>query len=273
MPAKYADLSKKGDDLFKKGFEHEHHKVEIAGKSDGVEFTTKGALKGGAVSASHEMKFNCLVLPGAKTKLTFTPGKNALACEYEYTKVAKLTACFSLPLNEMPVPNVNKVKLAWSNDKANVNLASNLGNQLDVDATVSTPHCNIGAKLGLDAKSMALNSKEVALHMVKGNITATVKSSLNSDFNAVIHNQVNDKLALATSVTHNSSGSTLALAGQQKACCGTTNNFKFANNGRFSISHVTPYMSCAKLTISGDFDATNLGGGSHKVGAGLKFDL
>jgi len=273
MPVKYGDLSKKGDDLFKKGFEHEHYKLEIAGKSDGHEFTTKGALKGGAISASHEMKLNCLVVPGGKFKATFTPGKDAMACEYEYTKVAKMTACFALPLNGMPMPSFNQAKLAWSNDQANVNVSSNFGNKLDVDAVVNHKSYNVGAKLGLDAASMALTSKEVAFNWAAGNLTATVKSSLAGDFNAVIHNAVSPKLALATSCTFNSKGSTLALAGQQKGCCGTTNNFKLANNGRFTVSHVTPFMSSAKLTISGDFDSTNLNGGSHKLGAGLKFDF
>jgi len=37
MPVKYSDLSKKGDDLFNKGFEHAHYKLEFASKSDGFE--------------------------------------------------------------------------------------------------------------------------------------------------------------------------------------------------------------------------------------------
>merc|ERR1711879_922048 len=135
MPVKYGDLSKKADDLFKKGFEHEHHKLEISSKSSGCEFTTKGALKGGAISSSHEMKLNDLCPLGGKLKATFTPGKDSAACEYEYSKVAKVTACFALPLNGCPVPKVNEVKVNWSNDKAHLNVASDLGNKLAVDVT------------------------------------------------------------------------------------------------------------------------------------------
>jgi hypothetical protein len=273
MPAKYGDLSKKGDDLFKKGFEHEHHKLEICSKSDGFEFTTKGALKGGAISSSHEMKMNKLCPLGGKLKATFTPGNDSMACEYEYTKVAKLTACFSVPMNGMPVPAPKELKANWSNEKAHLNVSSNLGDKVNIDATVDLKHCLFGAKLGLDAKSFGLNSKELALHHANGNMNCTVKSSLNNDFNAVCHNQISPSFALATSCTYNSKGTSLAVAGQQKACCGTTNSFKLANNGRFAISHCTPYNNSSKLTISGEFDATNMAAGNHKIGAGLKFDL
>lgn len=273
MPVKYGDLSKKGDDLFKKGFEHEHYKVEFASKSDGFEFTTKGALKGGAISSSHECKMSCPCVPGMTIKSTFTPGKDSIANELEYKKGAKLTACFSTPMNGMPVPNVSEVKVNWSNAQAHVNASSNLGNKLNIDAVVDAKHMHIGAKLGLDTSKMDLASKELAFNWAKGTMDCTAKTSLNNDFNAICHNQVNDKLAIATSCTYNSSGTSLAIAGKQNGCCGTTNAFKLANNGRFAISHCTPFMNSAKLTISGEFDATNLGGGSHKVGAGLKFDL
>jgi len=273
MPAKYGDLSKKADDLFKKGFEHEHYKVEVASKSDGCEFTTKGALKGGAVAASHEMKLNKLCPLGGKLKATFAPGKDAAACEYEYSKGAKLTACFSVPLNGCPVPKVNEVKVNWSNDKAHLNVASNLGDKLNVDATVDLKHLNFGAKLGIDAKSFGISSKELAFNVAKGNLNSTMKTSLNNDFNAVFHNQVSDKFALATSCTYNSKGTSLAIAGKAAGCCGTTNAFKLANNGRFAVSHCTPFMSASKLTVSGEFDATNFAAGNHKIGAGLKFDF
>lgn len=273
MPVKYGDLSKKADDLFKKGFEHEHHKLEICSKSSGCEFTTKGALKGGAISSSHEMKLNDICPLGGKLKATFAPGKDSAACEYEYNKVAKVTACFALPLNGCPVPKVNEVKVNWSNDKAHLNVASDLGNKLAVDVTADLKHLNFGAKLGIDAKSFALTSKELAVNIVKGNLNMTAKTSLNNDFNTVFHNQVSSGFAMATSCTYNSKGTTLAIAGKAAGCCGTTNAFKLANNGRFAVSHCTPAFAGSKLTVSGEFDATNFAAGNHKVGAGLKFDF
>merc|ERR1711887_499635 len=99
-------------------------------------------------------------------------------------------------MNGMPVPAPKEIKANWSNEKAHLNLSSNLGDKLNVDATVDLKHCVFGAKLGLDAKSFGLNSKELAL--------------------------------------------------------------QHANNGRFAISHCTPYNNPSKLTISGEFDATNM---------------
>lgn len=274
MPSKYGDLSKKGDDLFNKGFEHQHYKAEFASKGDGFELTTKGALKDGAISSSHEIKMACPCVPGLTIKKTFTPGKDSVACEAEYKKdAAKVTACFSTPMNGMPVPNVSAIKLNWSNAQAHLNVNSNCANKLDVDAVVDAKHLNIGAKLGLDVSKMNLTSQQFAFNWAKGSMNCTLKTSCNNDFNAVCHNQVNDKFAVATSCTYGSAGTTLAIAGQSKGCCGTTNSFKLANNGRFAVSHATPFMASAKLTMSGEFDATNLAGGSHKLGAGLKFDF
>jgi len=277
MPCKYKDLSKKGDDLFAKGFEAGHYKVELASKNEGFEFTTKGHLKAGAVDgSSHEIKLKCPMVKGGQFKSTFTPGKDALACEYEYSNAAKVTACFGIPLNNMPVPNVSALKVNWSNEKAHVNVGSNLGNKLDFDAVVALTHANVGVNLTVDPSSMAIAKKELAFNWQAGSINATCKTSGLKDFNCVMHNQVNSKLQLATMVSHGCCGLKLALAGQQKGCCGSHHNFKLTHDGRFSVSHVTPFRmfpATSKLTISGDFDATNLASGSHKFGAGLKFDL
>jgi hypothetical protein len=272
MPVKYGDLSKKADDLFSKGFEHAHYKVEFASKNDGFEFTTKGALKGDAIASSLEVKHTCPV-SGMKVKKTLDPSKSKADVEFEYTKVAKVTAVTSWPITGCPVPQLNKVKLAWSNDKANVNLDTNAKDSLNFDAVVAAcPSTNVGVKAGLGFDG-SIKSKELACNFTKGNINATVKTSINNDFNAVFHNQVDAGLQLATSVTYGSGSTSLAIAGKKAGGCGTSNAFMLRNNGQLALSHTTPFHSCSKLTVSALCDATNLASGSHKIGACLKFDL
>jgi len=59
-----------------------------------------------------------------------------------------------------------------------------------------------------------------------------------------------------------------------KAGCGASNQFKINNNGICAFSHITPTtLYGAKLTSGIEFNAFNLGSGSHKFGMGLKFDL
>jgi len=278
MPAKYGDLGKKANDLFSKGFEHGKYKVEVASKSDGFEFTTKGHQDtSGNISASHEMKHPCLLGTGSIIKTTFTPGKNAVDVECENSKLVKglkLTGICAIPVDAgCPIPSFNKIKGAWSNDKLNVNFDSNLSSAVNVDAVFAAPVGNFGCKLGVNAKSMELANREVAFNMTKGSIDYTFRTALNKDYNVVFHNQVNDSTAIAVSSTYNSKGMSLALASKVKGACGSSNQFKICNNGVFALSHITPLRNGAELTVSGEFNATNLQAGGHKLGAGLKFNL
>jgi len=270
MPVKYSDLSKKGDDLFSKGFEHAHYKVEFGSKSDGFEFTTKGALKGDAIASSLEVKNK--ICPQLSIKKTMDPSKSAADVEIEYNNVAKVTACTSWPITGCPIPSLNKVKLAWSNDKINFNAATDAKSSLNADAVFSHGSTNLGASVGLGFDG-SLKSKELKANWACGKINATLKSTLNNDFAAVFHNQVDDKLQLATSICYTGTGTSLAIAGKKAGHCGTSNAFVLRNNGQLALSHTTPFHSCSKLTVSTLLNATNLSSGDHKVGACLKFDL
>ena len=295
MPAKYGDLGKKANDLFNKGYEQGKYKVEVSSKAEGFEFTTKGHQDAaGKISASHEMKHPCFLKTGSIIKTTFTPGKNALDIEAENSKLVKglkLTAIGSFPIEGCPVPAFNKIKGAWSNDKLNVNFDSNLSSSVNVDAVFAAPVGNFGVKLGLNAKSLELANREIAFNMNKGSIDYTFRTALSmyknsykklkndqfsfldKDYNVVFHNQVNANTAIAVSSTYNSKGMSLALASKVRGACGSSNQFKIANNGVFALSHITPLRNGAELTISGEFNATNLQAGGHKLGAGLKFNL
>jgi hypothetical protein len=270
MPVKYSDLSKKGDDLFNKGFEHAHYKLEFASKSDGFEITTKGALKGDSIASSFEAKQK--MCHGFSVKKTLDPSKAVCDVEVEYNNVAKVTACTSWPITGCPIPALNKIKLAWSNDKVNLNMDTDAKSALNADAVFAHGSTNIGAKLGL-AFDGSVKSKELKANWACGKINATMKSSLNNDFAAVFHNQVDANLQLATSICYSGAGTSLALAGKKAGACGTSNAFVLRNNGQLALSHTTPFHSCSKLTTSILMNATNLSSGDHKIGACLKFDL
>jgi len=270
MPVKYSDLSKKGDDLFNKGFEHAHYKVEFASKSDGFELTTKGALKGDAIASSFEAKQK--LCHGFSVKKTLDPAKSAADVEIEYNNVAKVTACTSWPIQGCPIPSLNKVKLAWSNDKINFNMDTDAKSKLNADAVFAHKATNFGAKVGLGLDG-SVKSKELSANWSCGKINATMKSSLNNDFSAVFHNQVDAGLELATALSYNGSGTSLSIAGKKAGHCGTSNAFVLRNNGQLALSHTTPFHSCSKLTVSTLLNATNLSSGDHKIGACLKFSL
>jgi len=278
MPAKYGDLGKAASDLFSKNYEHGKYSLEVKSKSDGFEFTTKGHQNNatGAISASHESKINLGKL--GTLKETFTPGKSAVAMDLENSKVlanAKINALFNVSLDGCPIPNFEKVKLNYNVAQANICLDSNLKSGLNFDAVLDIPKVpvNVGVKASLDLSSMALRSKELAIAKKCGSVDYVFKTSLNSDAAVSLHNVINSDLAVATSITHNSNGTSVGIAAAQKGSCNSVNQFKIDNSGRFGISHITPLRIGAKLTLSGEFDAFNLNSGSHKLGAGLKFDF
>lgn len=278
MPAKYDDLGKKANDLFSKGYEQGKYKLEVGSKADKFEATTKGHQDAatGKITSSHEIKFGPCPVTKNLMKFTMDPSKSKIDVEMENAQLVKnlkLTLCGAIPLGGCPCPEFGKVKAAWANDKVNFNLNSNLTSGVNVDAVFALNQMNLGTKLGLDAKSMGIRSREVAFNMQKGTIDYTFRSALNGDFNTVVHNQVSKDLSMAISCTYNNSGTSLALAGKKAGACGSSNQYKICNNGVIALSHNTPLKNGSVLTVSGEFDATNLSGGGHKLGAGLKFTL
>ena len=108
------------------------YKLEFASKSDGFEFTTKGALKGDSIASSFEAKQK--MCHGFSIKKTLDPSKAVADVEIEYNNVAKITACTSWPITGCPIPALNKIKLAWSNDKVNLNMDTDAKSALNADA-------------------------------------------------------------------------------------------------------------------------------------------
>jgi len=283
MPTKFADLHKSADDLFNKNFEHGKYSLEVSSKIHCLEYKTKGHhdIDSGKIKSSHE---TTLLLCGlGKLKETFTPGSDKIAFDFENSKLlkdAKFNILFDLPISSsLPVPNVKNFKLNYANNNVNLNLNSDFGSNLSTDLTFAHDKLNsgqtvLGAKATLDLGKMALApGYQFALHKHAGSMSYCLKTGFNKDSSFSIHNQVNDKVAVATNVNHNSNGTKLALAAAFKGACGSSNQFKIDDSGKFAVSHITPTSFGAKLTVSGEFSAFDMQGGNHKVGAGLKFDF
>jgi len=278
MPIKYGDINKAAADLFAKNYEHGGYSLEVNSKVEGLEFKTKGSQKtGGAVSSSHESTFSLCKF--GKIKETFVPGKNALAFDYEngsLVKNSKFNVLFDLKLDGCPMPEFKTLKANYSCDQVNLNVASDLGSRLNVDLTADVPKVPflLGSKLALDFGSdKILSNYMLNISKSAGQVTYSMESSFQNDIKCLIHNKLNDNFSLATAISHNANGTSLALAGAKKGACGSSNQFKIDHTGKFAVSHITPTNFGAKLTVSGEFSAFDLSAGAHKVGAGLKFDL
>lgn len=281
-PAKYADLGKAAKDLFEKNYEHGKYSLEVKSKANQFEFTSKGNQDNatGKLSSSHETKMKLCKL--GTLKETFTPGSSIVAMDFEngsLLKDTKLNVLFNVDLSGCPCPDLKKLKVNYSNDKLNLNLCNNFGNALDFDMVACLPKVaefqlpTLGFKAGFDLGTMALSSKEMAFHNSEGSFECVAKTTFDNDVACTVHNKISSDLSLATSINHSKSVSQLAIAAVMKGACGSSNQVKIGDNGRFAVSHISPLQCGAKLTVSGEFDAFNLGGGGHKLGAGLKFDF
>lgn len=278
MPTKYGDINKAAADLFNKNYEHGQYSLEVSSKVQGMEFKTKGAQKnGGKITSSHETTMSCDKF--GKIKETFTPGKNALSMDWENSSLVKNTkfnVLFDLKLDGCPIPDFKNVKVNHTCDNVNLNLAYDLGKKVNVDFTANVPKVPfmLGSKFGLDfGSSQMLSNYMVNISKSAGQMSYSMETSFQNDIKCMIHNKLNDDLSLATAISHTANGTSLALAGAQKGKCGSSNQFKIDHNGTFAVSHITPTNFGAKLTVSGEFNAFDMGSGAHKVGAGLKFDL
>lgn len=280
MPAKYGDIGKKANDLFDKNYELGKYKCEFVTKAGGIEHTTKGHLDNAKNTISSSMESKMKLCKLGELKMTFTPGKNDVACElansHPALKGGKVTACFNASVTGCPITgsSFSKVKAAWSNDKVNINADSNFGDSVNFDASAAL--CDkfgltFGLKSTFNYKNMSIPNKEIKLNVCQGSMDYTMTTKCNNDWNASIHNQINSKFSLATAIKMGSCGNSIAIAGKKAGCCGATNLFKLDNTGKLALSHVTPTSIGADLTMSAEFDACNLNSGSHKVGAGMKF--
>lgn len=279
MPTKFADLHKSADDLFNKNYEHGKYSLEVSSKQGScIEFKTKGHqdIASGKVKSSHESTFNLCKL--GKLKSTFTPGNDNLAMDFENSKLVKDTK-FNLlfDFHVSGVPNVKNLKLNHSNDNINLNLNSDFGSNLSTDVTIAHDKLSgaiLGAKATFDLGKMALApGYQLAMHKHAGSMSWAMKTGLANDINFSILNKVNDKVTVASCVAHNDKGTNLAIAAGLKGACGSSNQFKIDNTGKFAVSHITPTNFGAKFTVSGEFNAFDMQAGGHKVGAGLKFDF
>jgi len=279
MPQKYADLGKKANDLFSKNYKAGKYDLEVVSQSKGVKLTTKGALDqaSGAISSSHESKYDlCHKKAGSTLTATCKQGSKSIsfdACHEAKDLKLKANALFNVPTMGLPTPAFDKLKINYNHEKVNLNLATNL-NSVNIDAVVALPrNLNVGFKAGFD-KSLNISELEGAMDMSYGTVDMTVKTTFQNDFNSVIYNRVNDKTVLAITNTHNSKGMSLGLAAKVAGPCNSSNQVKIDNNGKFSVSHITPLrIDGAVLTLTGEFDATDLSSGNHKFGAGVKFDV
>jgi hypothetical protein len=279
MPVQYKDLGKKANDLFNKNYEHGKYSLEVKSSGEGHEFTTKGHQDNatGKLSSSHEHKMKVCKL--GTLKATFKPGDNSIAADLEnksLVKDTKFNLLFNMGLSGCPIPDVKALKVNYACPNINLDLESNLGNSVTLAAVLQ--HEKLPATLGFngafDLGKTALTKKELAFAVNKGSIDCVTKTSFNNDMNCLISNNVKEGLVLATHINHKASVTSIAMAASVAAGCGATNQFKASSNGRVAISHITPsQIYGSKITFGGEFDAFNLGSGSHKVGMGLKFDL
>lgn len=275
MPAKFGDLSKKGDDLFNKGFELGKYKLEVENKTAEVELTTKGHVDNASkMASSHDLKFNCPKFGSLKVSHTGAPGFGVEIENSKLIKGGKITACLHQNTSGCALPDFKNLKVAWGNSQLNVNASTNL-KALNLDAVVNYSGYNLGAKVGLN-KSGAVSDKQIAWNFNKGSIDYTIRTSFENDYAMMMHNSVAPGKAMAVNLVKNSTGVNFGVAGKIAGACGSHNQFKVNNAGLLTLSHVTPLAvsACsATLTMSAEMNVTQLQAGAHKMGAGVKFNL
>jgi len=279
MPVQYKDLGKKANDLFNKNYEHGKYSIEVKSSGDGHEFTTKGHQDNatGKLSSSHEHKLKLCKLGTLKS--TCKPDMTSVAFDLEnksFVKDTKFNLLFNMGLSGCPVPDVKALKVNYACPNVNLDLESNLGNSLALAAVVQHEKLpmTFGFNGAFDLGKTALTKKELALAIDQGSINCVTKTTFNNDMSCLVSNNVKQGLVLATAINHKASATSIAMAASIAAGCGATNQIKASNNGRVAISHITPtQIYGSKMTFGGEFDAFNLGSGSHKFGLGLKFDL
>ncbi|XP_045523990.1 voltage-dependent anion-selective channel-like isoform X1 [Pieris brassicae] len=279
-PPHYADLGKKANDVFSKGYHFGVFKLDLKTKSEsGVEFTsgiTSNQESGkvfGSLSSKYAVK---------DYGLTFTEKwntDNTLATDI--TIQDKIAQGLKVTLEGTFAPQTGsktgKLKTSFANDTVAVNTNVDLdlaGPVVDVAAVLKYQGWLAGANTQFDTQKAKFSKNNFAFGYQTNDFALHTNVDNGKDFGGSIYQKVSDKLDCGVSMKW-SSGSTDTLFGvgakfalDQDASL----HAKINNKSLIGLGYQQKLRPGVTLTLSAAVDGQNFNAGGHKVGVALELE-
>ncbi|XP_073961781.1 voltage-dependent anion-selective channel-like [Choristoneura fumiferana] len=279
-PPYYADLGKKANDVFGKGYHFGVFKLDLKTKSEsGVEFTSgiTSNQESGKVFGSLSSKFAV-----KDYGLTFTEKwntDNTLATDI--TIQDKIAKGLKLTLEGTFAPQTGsktgKLKTSFANDTVAINTNLDLdlaGPIVDVAAVLKYQGWLAGANTQFDSQKTKFAKNNFAFGYQTKDFNLHTNVDNGKDFGGSIYQKVSEKLDCGVSMKWSAgSADTLFGVGAKFALDADTSlHAKINNKSLIGLGYQQKLRPGVTLTLSAAIDGQNFNAGGHKVGVALELE-
>ncbi|OWR42396.1 voltage-dependent anion-selective channel [Danaus plexippus plexippus] len=279
-PPQYADLGKKANDVFSKGYHFGVFKLDLKTKSEsGVEFTsgiTSNQESGkvfGSLSSKYAVKDYGLIF----TEKWNTD--NTLATDI--TIQDKIAAGLKVTLEGTFAPQTGsktgKLKSSFANDTVAINTNLDLdmaGPIVDVAAVLKYQGWLAGAHTQFDSQKAKFAKNNFAFGYQTNDFALHTNVDNGKDFGGSIYQKVSDKLDCGVSMkwTSGSSDTLFGVGAKFALDQDASLHAKINNKSLIGLGYQQKLRPGVTLTLSAAIDGQNFNAGGHKVGVALELE-
>jgi hypothetical protein len=199
---------------------------------------------------------------------------------FDVKQVPGLAAEYNCSFNTASGLDLGDINFNYSNEKANLNIKSNLSAspKINFDASVDTKFQDhvVGVAGSFDVGNGAMGPVALGVHRAIGNTQCSWKADdisnpcvgTGSIFVKTPENK--DFCCYGIQVTTGDEAK-LSLAAAS-SCCKNSMRYKLDHDGSFHVAKVNKLSQTMSLNLSSSLNLKNLSSGNHKFGAGLSWE-
>lgn len=199
---------------------------------------------------------------------------------FDVKQVPGLAAEYNCSFNTASGLDLGDINFNYSNEKANLNIKSNLSAspKINFDASVDTKFQDhvVGVAGSFDVGNGAMGPVALGVHRAIGNTQCSWKAAdianpcvgTGSIFVKTPENR--DFCCYGIQVTTGAEAK-LSLAAAS-SCCKNSMRYKLDHDGSFHVAKVNKLSQTMSLNLSSSLNLKNLSSGNHKFGAGLSWE-
>jgi len=199
---------------------------------------------------------------------------------FDVKQVPGLAAEYNCSFNTASGLDLGDINFNYSNEKANINLKSNLSAspKINFDASVDTKFQDhvVGVSGNFDVGSGSMGPVALGVNRAIGNTQCSWKA-------ADITNPCVGSASLFVKLPENKDfccyGIQMTTGDESKmslaaasSCCKNSMRYKLDHDGSFHVAKVSKLSQTMSLNLSSSLNLKNLSSGNHKFGAGLSWE-
>ncbi|GBP68562.1 Voltage-dependent anion-selective channel [Eumeta japonica] len=279
-PPHYADLGKKANDVFGKGYNFGVFKLDLKTKSDGgVEFSSGlvSNQESGKVFGSLQSKYQVKEYGLTLTEKWNTDNTLATDVTVQDQLVPGLKVTLEGTFAPQTGSKTGKLKTAYINESLAINTSCDLdraGPIIDSSAVVYCQKWLAGVMGQFDTQKKKLTKNCFALGYTTDNFVLHTNVDNGTEFGGSIYQKVSEKLDCGINMKWTSGSSeTLFGVGAKYALDNEASlHAKVNNKALIGLGYQQKLRPGVTLTLSCAIDGQNLNAGGHKVGLALELE-